>query len=90
MINRIESRLKDLTDHYHIFLQGKSNSRLKVLTIISAVFLPATLLAGIYGMNFERMPGVTAPYGFLATLGGMLFLLIGLLVWFGRQGWFNE
>ena len=88
VITRIENRLKHLSDHYHIILQDKSNNRLKVLTIISAVFLPATLVAGIYGMNFTQMPGLSAPHGFGMVIGAMVALLVGLLWVFKRAGWY--
>ncbi len=88
VITRIENRLQHLSDHYQIILQDKANNRLKVLTIISAVFLPATLVAGIYGMNFTQMPGLSAPYGFGLVIGGMVALLVGLLWVFKRAGWY--
>ena len=55
------------------------NSRLQILTVISAVFLPLTLLAGIYGMNFENMPELQESYGYPAVLGLMVMIAAVML-----------
>lgn len=63
------------------------NRRLSRLTIISAIFLPLTLLAGIYGMNFDFMPELHHPYGYFLALGVMLLTAIGMGWWFRAKGW---
>ena len=70
-------------------LQEGTNNRLRLLTIISAVFLPLTLISGIYGMNFSSMPGVELTYGFPVTMGVMGALAAGMLWIFRRGGWFR-
>ncbi len=89
LINRLETRLKDFYQHYQLKLQDKTNSRLRILTIISAVFLPLTLIAGIYGMNFNYMPGLEWRYAYPIALGFMIMLAIGMLLLFYRRGWFK-
>jgi len=84
---RIESRLKDLQQHYHLSLQEAADNRLRVLTIISAVFLPLTFIAGIYGMNFQYMPELEGQYGYFTVLGAMLVVGLALLLFFYRCGW---
>ena len=59
----------------------------RVLTIVSTIMLPLSLIAGIYGMNFERMPELQQPYGYFAVLGVMVATAVGLLLVFWRLGW---
>jgi magnesium transporter len=56
---------------------------MRVLTIVSVIFLPLNLLAGIYGMNFAHIPGANTPGGFFLILGLMLAIAAGIL-WFLR------
>jgi magnesium transporter len=59
------------------------------LTIISAVFLPLTLISGIYGMNFDNMPELHIDYFYfivLAAMGVLAFCMFGFLLW---KGWFK-
>lgn len=88
-IDRLESRLADLHQRYVVNVQEKTNQRLAVLTAISAIFLPLTLLAGIYGMNFEWMPELKVQYAYPVVLVVMLAIAIGLLTLFKRKGWFD-
>jgi magnesium transporter len=60
---------------------------MRVLTVFSAIVLPLSLIAGIYGMNFEVMPELAKPWGYPFVLGGMVALAAGMLVWFRRKGW---
>jgi len=70
-------------------LQDRTNSRLRLLTILSAIFMPLTLIAGIYGMNFKHMPELSWRYGYPAAVGAMLLLAVGLMLYFYRRGWFR-
>ena len=58
---------------------------MRILAIITAVFAPLTLLTGVYGMNFEFIPGLRSPIGFWVMLGVMLGCTIGLLIYFYRR-----
>jgi magnesium transporter len=49
--------------------------------------LPLSLIAGIYGMNFENMPELKTGYGYFTTLGVMALVAILLLIYFWRRGW---
>ena len=53
---RINDELKTVYNYYLLKLQDTTNRRLNILTIVSAIFMPLTLIAGIYGMNFTTMP----------------------------------
>ena len=66
---------------------NRTNDVMKTLAVVSAIILPLSLIAGIYGMNFEFMPELRSPYGYFATLGFMLVLTGLLLLYFWRRGW---
>jgi magnesium transporter len=76
-----------LMDMYMTTISNKMNEVMKVLTIISTIFIPLTFLAGIYGMNFEFIPELKYRYGYFVLLGVMLLLFIGLLFYFKRRKW---
>lgn len=88
-LSKAEERLNSLHDHYLLLLQDKSNRRINFLTIIQAIFVPLTLLAGIYGMNFEFMPELKLKYAYFVSLGVMAFIAIGFLLYFYKNKWFD-
>jgi len=88
-IDRLEKRVDGLREQYTMHLQDRTSRRLAVLTVLSAVFLPLTLLAGIYGMNFQVMPELTYPWGYPAVLSLMLAIGVGMLLFFRSRGWFD-
>jgi magnesium transporter len=88
-IDRLEENTKDLHQQFLLTIQDKTGNRLKVLTILSAVFLPLTLIAGIYGMNFQNMPELGLRYAYYAVLGFMVLVGIGMLAFFYKKGWFD-
>lgn len=65
----------------------RTNEIVRVLTVVSAIFLPLSLIAGIFGMNFEYMPELQYRYGFYILLGAMVALAVSLLVLFRRKRW---
>jgi len=79
--------LANLLDLYHSNLGMKMNQIIKVLTIITTIFVPLTFLAGIYGMNFENMPELRTKYGYYVVLGVMLTLVISMLIYFRKKKW---
>lgn len=68
-------------------LSQKQNGIVKVFTIITAVFLPPTLIATFYGMNFTYMPELLLPDGFLITTGLTLLAALVPLVYIRKMGW---
>ncbi|HFD79050.1 MAG TPA: hypothetical protein ENK05_01495 [Gammaproteobacteria bacterium] len=88
-LERIEDHLDELDRHFLLLLQDRTNNRLRVLTIISAIFMPLMLITGIYGMNFRHMPELYWEYGYWVVLTVMLFIAAGLLWYFWRRGWFR-
>jgi magnesium transporter len=76
-----------LMNTYLSAVANRTNEVMKVLTIMSSIFIPLTFLAGIYGMNFADMPELHARWGYPVLLGVMTALGIGMLLYFRRQGW---
>jgi magnesium transporter len=66
-----------------------SEKRLRVLTVISAIFLPLTLITGFFGMNFEGMILLNQPYGVWLTMLAMTVILLLMIGYFYRTGWFE-
>jgi magnesium transporter len=89
IIARMEDRIRDLRQSKLNALQESTNRRLNILAVLSAIYLPSTLIAGIYGMNFEDMPITKLPYGYAIILIVMLGLVIGQVLFFYRRGWFE-
>ncbi|QSF45591.1 magnesium/cobalt transporter CorA [Paenibacillus tianjinensis] len=79
----------DLRDSYISLNSNRMNSIMKTLTVITTVFMPLTLIAGIYGMNFRVMPELDWAYGYPVILLLMLGLGAGMFQWFRRSGWFK-
>ena len=86
---RQQARLAEIHQHYLLTLQDKTNKRLRLLTIISAIFMPLTLITGIYGMNFRYMPELKWPYSYPFVIAVMIALAVTLLCIFYRKGWFK-
>jgi magnesium transporter len=85
---------RDMLDGVVRSLQADAANRTsdiaRVLTVISAIILPLTLVSGIYGMNFDNMPELRTQAGYFVVLGGMGSLATALLLLFWRLGWFGR
>lgn len=91
-------RITDLAEGYRDLVAGlfdihlavvgnRTNDVMKTLAVLSAILLPLTLLSGIYGMNFEVLPGKDWELGYWAMLAVMVLITVGLLIYFWRRGW---
>jgi len=65
----------------------RTNEVMRVLTVFSAFFLPLTFIAGVYGMNFRRMPELEHRLGYPLVLAAMVLTAFGIWAWFRRKGW---
>lgn len=83
---------KDLTSglmDIHINTQNNRMTEvMKVLAVISTIFIPLTFIAGVYGMNFEYMPELTSRWGYPLTWVVMILISGGMLVYFRKKKWF--
>jgi len=76
--------------HLYLSLQShRTNEVIRVLTVFSVFFMPLTFIVGVYGMNFDVMPELRWPFGYLAVWGFMVALTGGLYWWFRRKGFFR-
>ncbi len=66
----------------------QQNMSMRLLTLITTIFVPLSFLTGIYGMNFDYMPELKHHYAYFYLLGAMLCLSSGLLVFFKFKKWF--
>ncbi|WP_297498717.1 magnesium/cobalt transporter CorA [Thermococcus sp.] len=76
-----------LVELYYSTISMKTNDIIRILTVVSTIFIPLTFITGIYGMNFRYMPELYWRYGYPAVLIVMLAIAIGMLVYFKRKGW---
>ncbi|MDJ0973713.1 MAG: magnesium/cobalt transporter CorA [Planctomycetota bacterium] len=75
-------------DAHLAIVNNRLSEIMRTLTIIATVMMPLSLIAGIYGMNFEILPGQKSPAGFWITIGVMLGIAGAMLVYFRRRRWF--
>lgn len=79
--------LSGLLDVYLSSLSNRLNEVMKVLTVITTIFMPLTFIAGIYGMNFENMPELKSIYGYPAVLVAMFTIALLMFTAFRRKRW---
>ena len=77
----------NILDLYQSSLANRMNEIMKVLAIISTIFIPLSFLAGIWGMNFEHMPELDEVWGYPAALTFMAAVAFGLIAWFKFRKW---
>lgn len=86
-------RATGVVDIYLTSLNNQMNETMKVLTVISTIFIPLSFIASIYGMNFDQeaspwnMPELKWYYGYPFALGMMAIVALGLIAFFVRRGW---
>ncbi|WP_430894801.1 MULTISPECIES: magnesium/cobalt transporter CorA [unclassified Paraflavitalea] len=89
----------DLTENYRDIMVSmqdlyinnvnlKMNEVMKVMAIVTCLLAPATVIGGIFGMNFDKIPYLHNEYGFWLAVGTMLFIPIWMITVFKRRGWF--
>lgn len=79
--------LSGMMDIYLSSVSNRMNEVMKVLTIITTIFVPVTFIAGVYGMNFEFMPELHSKWGYPLTWIVMLTVMISLMTYFRKKKW---
>lgn len=79
--------VSSLMNTYLSLMSNRTNDVMKLLTILSAIFIPLTFVVGIYGMNFDFMPELHERWAYPIVIGVMLAISTGMLLWFWRKGW---
>ena len=96
MVETYRELTSSLMDVYLSSVSNKMNEVMKLLTVISSIFIPLTFIAGVYGMNFDpevspfNMPELKWRFGYFLCLGLMAFVAAFLVFFFWRRGWFEN
>lgn len=102
LVENYKEITSSIIDLYLSMVSNRMNEIMKVLTIISVIFIPLTFIAGIYGMNFARvdpatnklmpgnMPELYSPHGYLYALLGMFIIAVIQVIVFWKKGWFSK
>jgi magnesium transporter len=94
LVETYREMCNSLMDVYMMSTSNRLNEVMKVLAIITTIFMPLGFIAGLYGMNFSvdagplNMPELHWAYGYPAVVGVMVLIVIAMLLWFKRRGWF--
>ncbi|HNJ66922.1 MAG TPA: CorA family divalent cation transporter, partial [Turneriella sp.] len=86
-IDGIVQAIASAIEAYHTISTKRTNDIIRILTIMTAIMLPLTLVTGYFGMNFEHLPLTKDHYGYLKTIIGMAALAVAMLFWFVRKKW---
>jgi magnesium transporter len=89
IMERAEDKLDFLLQQYQSEVQERTNRRINILTIVQAIFVPLTFIAGIYGMNFAHMPELEWDNGYFFAILLMGLIACAELLVFWRKGWFD-
>lgn len=81
--------VSQVNDRYRAQIDLNLNKTMKTFTILSAIFLPLTLIVGWYGMNFEGMPELGSKYGYLYVIGLSVTILTGSLLYIKKRGFWD-
>ncbi|NJO41378.1 MAG: magnesium/cobalt transporter CorA [Cyanobacteria bacterium CRU_2_1] len=96
MVETYREVASSLMDVYVSSVGNRMNEVMKLLTIISSIFIPLTFIAGVYGMNFNtekspwNMPELEWYWGYPACMGIMFAIALTLVLYFKRRGWFDN
>jgi magnesium transporter len=87
MLESLRYRISDMLDIYLSSTSNKLNEIVRVLTVISTVFVPLTFIVGLYGMNFRYMYELEHPLGYPIAILGMFLIAVTMLFYFRRKKW---
>jgi magnesium transporter len=76
-----------LRDMHMSTISNAMNNVMKILTIITSIFIPLSFISGVYGMNFDVMPELRYKYGYFIVLGFMILVAMGMLYYFRKKKW---
>ncbi|HMX39753.1 MAG TPA: magnesium/cobalt transporter CorA [Saprospiraceae bacterium] len=79
--------LNSLEALFHAEAASRLNNVMRLLTVISTIFIPLSFIASLYGMNFDNMPELHSQYGYYVVLGVMFTAMVGMLVYFRWKRW---
>jgi magnesium/cobalt transport protein CorA len=83
----IERQAESAVQLYFAAMSHRTTEIMRLLTLITAIFMPLTLITGIFGMNFDFIPGLHKSYGFWFSVAAMIGVVIGMLAYFRYKRW---
>ncbi|MBO4563205.1 MAG: magnesium transporter CorA [Clostridia bacterium] len=86
-VTSLRDYVAQLRDLVQTQLSVKQNKTMTLLTVIATIFMPLTLIAGWYGMNFKYMPEFDKPYAYPIVIGVCVAIVVGCLIWFKKKKW---
>ena len=90
LLENFREMLTSIQEAHLSVTSNRLNEIMKFLTIFTAVLMPPTLIAGIYGMNFQHMPELAQAWGYPVALGLMAAVAGAVLLYFKRRGWLGK
>ncbi|XZF13067.1 magnesium/cobalt transporter CorA [Chitinophagaceae bacterium MMS25-I14] len=84
----LRDMLMNLQDLYMNQINLRMNEVMKIFTMVALLLAPATVIGGIFGMNFDAIPGIHNREGFFISVGAMLIIPVLMLIYFKRKKWF--
>ena len=91
ILEQIEYDLNTLDSASSFYFSSQShkmNEIMKILTVVSVIFMPLTFIVGVYGMNFQHMPELAYTYGYYTVIGFMFLIASGMFYYFKSKKWF--
>ncbi|WP_414053067.1 magnesium/cobalt transporter CorA [Macrococcus animalis] len=88
IINNAQELTDEIRSNYESYNNYRMNRVMQILTLVSTVFLPMTLIAGIYGMNFDYMPELKWKFGYFGVLIIMALMLVVSMIYFKKKKWY--
>jgi magnesium transporter len=82
--------LDGMANLYYAMQGQRMNEIMRVLTVVSSIFIPLTFIVGVYGMNFKYMPELEYKYGYYTIIGVLFLIGFGLLMFFLKRGWLKR
>lgn len=82
------SEIDSASSYFFSMQSHRMNMIMKLLTIVSVIFMPLTFIVGVYGMNFKNMPELEYKDGYYIVMGVMLVLVLAMIYYFRRKHWF--
>jgi len=87
-VMQLKELVNVLFENYMLNNGNEMNKVMTTLTIFSAIFIPLSFLAGVFGMNFKHMPGMDSPFGFYYFIAGCLLTAVFMIGFFKVKKWF--
>lgn len=91
LLDQIEydiTTLESASSFYFASQSHRMNQIMKILTVVSVIFMPLTFIAGVYGMNFKYMPELEYEYGYYTVVAFMFLMAFGMVYYFKKKKWF--